>query len=67
MTPGDLVSIVPSTSREHTATKRLGAEGWKLREIRTVPCITGGPAALVSKDGHQRWVRTSQVRSSTAS
>ena len=67
MNVGDLVTLVPSTTRELAAATRLGADGWTIREIRETVIFVGAPAALVFKDGHLRWMRTAQLRPTKAS
>lgn len=66
MKPGDLVTLIPSTTRELAAATRLGADGWTIREIRETVIFVGAPAALVAKDGYIRWMRVANLRPNAA-
>lgn len=58
------VSFEPVTAREKQIAKSLGVTGWTImEESEQVFCFPGNPpATLIEKNGHIRWVRTSQIR-----
>ena len=57
-----MAKIIPVSPREQQIVHSLGDDAWEVIEVRNqVVCLNNQSGILISKLGHTRWVKSSQV------